>query len=226
MLPTTLWVGSLFGMLDRCHGFTCIHTIPWDEDVYLPIHAFGWFLNGLNVSKYITYHGCYGRINPEEKACVCSYKTNFKKENLTHFENCELWDEVIWCSHNPTQLLNMMSKPKHLGVSKNNGTPKSSILVGISIINHPFWGTPIFGNIHLLYIIHHPWSSNTTSALWHQFSTSKDLILLHDPRHFGWGDSVRQTRVNIYLLITVHPRKQNRLYPFKNGGFLHKNRLF
>ena len=32
------------------------------------------------------------------------------------------------------------------GVSKNSGTPKSSILIGCSIINHPFWGTPIFGN--------------------------------------------------------------------------------
>ena len=37
----------------------------------------------------------------------------------------------------------------HLGVSKNRGTPKSSILIGFSIINHPFWGTPIFGNTHL-----------------------------------------------------------------------------
>jgi len=34
-------------------------------------------------------------------------------------------------------------------VSKNDGTPKSSILIGFSIINHPFWGTPIFGNIQL-----------------------------------------------------------------------------
>ena len=25
-------------------------------------------------------------------------------------------------------------------------TPKSSILIGFSIINHPFWGIPIFGN--------------------------------------------------------------------------------
>ena len=32
----------------------------------------------------------------------------------------------------------------HIGVSKNNGTPKSSILIGFSIINHPFWGTPNF----------------------------------------------------------------------------------
>ena len=29
------------------------------------------------------------------------------------------------------------------------GTPKSSILIGFSIINHPFWGTPIFGNTHV-----------------------------------------------------------------------------
>ena len=33
-----------------------------------------------------------------------------------------------------------------MGVSKNNGTPKSSILIGFSIINHPFRGTPLFGN--------------------------------------------------------------------------------
>ena len=38
-----------------------------------------------------------------------------------------------------------------LGVSKNSGTPKSSILIGFSIINHPFWGTPILGNTHLAF---------------------------------------------------------------------------
>ena len=37
-----------------------------------------------------------------------------------------------------------------LGVSKDSGTPKSSILIGFSIINHPFWGTPIFGNTQML----------------------------------------------------------------------------
>ena len=39
----------------------------------------------------------------------------------------------------------------HMGVSKNRGTPKSSILIGIPIVNHPFWGIPIFGKTH----IHH-----------------------------------------------------------------------
>ena len=36
-----------------------------------------------------------------------------------------------------------------MGVSENSGTPKSSILIGFSIMNHPFWGTPIFGNTQI-----------------------------------------------------------------------------
>ena len=31
-----------------------------------------------------------------------------------------------------------------MDVSENSGTPKSSISIGFSIINHPFWGTPNF----------------------------------------------------------------------------------
>ena len=37
----------------------------------------------------------------------------------------------------------------NMNVSENSGTPKSSILIEFSIINHPFWGTPIFGNTHM-----------------------------------------------------------------------------
>ena len=37
------------------------------------------------------------------------------------------------------------SEPQ-LDVSENSGTPKLSILIGFSIMNHPFWGTrvPLF----------------------------------------------------------------------------------
>ena len=39
----------------------------------------------------------------------------------------------------------------HMGVSKNRGgPPKSSIFIGFSNINHPCWGTPIFGNTHII----------------------------------------------------------------------------
>ena len=37
----------------------------------------------------------------------------------------------------------------NMEVSQNRGTPKSSILVGFSIINHLIWGTSISGNLHI-----------------------------------------------------------------------------
>ena len=49
----------------------------------------------------------------------------------------------------PTIRVTVRKTIEHMGVSKNNGTPKSSILIGFSIVNHPFWGTPIFGNTHI-----------------------------------------------------------------------------
>ena len=43
----------------------------------------------------------------------------------------------------------LAQKYMYMDVSENRGTPKSSILIGFSIINHSFWGTPIFGNTHI-----------------------------------------------------------------------------
>ena len=42
-----------------------------------------------------------------------------------------------------------------MGVSENSGTPKSPILIGFSIINHPFWGTTTLGNTHIYIYIHY-----------------------------------------------------------------------
>ena len=42
-----------------------------------------------------------------------------------------------------------MNVPGYMDVSGNSGTPKSSISIGFSIVNHPFWGTPIFGNTQM-----------------------------------------------------------------------------
>ena len=41
-------------------------------------------------------------------------------------------------------------------VSINGGTPKSSILIGFSHeINHPFWGTPVYGSPHIAEVSSH-----------------------------------------------------------------------
>ena len=45
---------------------------------------------------------------------------------------------------------------RNMGVSKNMGKPsKSYILIWFFLINHPFWGTTIFGNIHIQAYLQH-----------------------------------------------------------------------
>ena len=61
------------------------------------------------------------------------------------------------------------------GVSKNSGTPKSSILIGFSIINHTFWGTSIFGNTHAC--MGHYWIPKTTEG----FSSFGVFYFYHFP---------------------------------------------
>ena len=68
-----------------------------------------------------------------------------------------------------------------LDVSKNSGTPKSSILIGFFIINHPFWGTPIFGNTQI------GWYFQKKSKL--VYSTqgkAKILIRFSTPKPESW----------------------------------------
>ena len=58
-----------------------------------------------------------------------------------------LWYKGIWnmCRFFESLLNSRRCRcHQYLGVSKNNGTPKSSSLIGFSIINHPFWGTFFF----------------------------------------------------------------------------------
>ena len=74
--------------------------------------------------------------------------------------------EIVSLKHNK-----FLGVFKHVDVSENSGTPKSSILIGFSIINHPFWGTPIFGNLHVLScsiseVIWRMWMDVMTTTLW------------------------------------------------------------
>ena len=50
----------------------------------------------------------------------------------------------------PIKMIPAKKNYKHMDVWENSGTPKSSILIVFSIINHPFWGTPILGNPHII----------------------------------------------------------------------------
>ena len=95
---------------------------------------------------------------------------------------------------------------KQLGVSKNNGTPKSSILMGFSIINHPFWGIPNFGNIQFMV-----------------FLTYQPLVITHHS-----GPEVRKPRILILdeAIGTSHDRKLQKVAFWKGIPFISgKSRL-
>ena len=74
-----------------------------------------------------------------------------------------------------------------MGVSKNNGSPKSSILIGFFIINHPFWGTPIFGK--------HPYTFRNHQCLIPMLSSQEMSIT---PRTLGLEGYSLYIRIYIY----------------------------
>ena len=69
----------------------------------------------------------------------------------------------------------------YMGVSENDGTPKSSILIWVSIINHPFWGTFIFGNTHIYIYIQHTHTLSDSVVFW----SEEKLQVFEDLSCFG-----------------------------------------
>ena len=60
--------------------------------------------------------------------------------NTVHFDPFCIKHPQLGVTRTPSLFL--------FGCFQNSGTPKSSILIGFSIINHPFWGTTILGTTH------------------------------------------------------------------------------
>ena len=64
----------------------------------------------------------------------------------------------LWGDLGPVKLKFNNKTPRkgiiYMDVSENRGTPKSSILIGFSSINHPFWVTTIFWkHLYMIYTV-------------------------------------------------------------------------
>ena len=94
------------------------------------LDVFGWFFDRVIVLSNLLPYSCIC----EEISCVCVVGWWHWRGSLLHDWSIPVF-HFVWL---------------YMGVSKNSGTPKSSISIGFSIINHPFWGTPIFGHTHML----------------------------------------------------------------------------
>ena len=86
----------------------------------------------------------------------------------------------------------------------NSRTPKSSILIRFSIINHPFWGTPIFGNTHI-YIVDIEMVNVGKYTINDNGSYGSDGLTMFDPpkeseAHFRSEDFLLRTLVFMWVL--------------------------
>ena len=95
------------------------------------------------------------------------------------------WQSLKATSTSPKKYVRL--KPSYMGVSKNRGgPPKSSILIWFWIINHPFWGTIIFGNTHNIVVSKHDPGKLLPSS---QFS----MMGIKPHRPLGFGVSNQKT---------------------------------
>ena len=93
-----------------------------------------------------------------------------------------------------------------MDVSENSGAPKSSIWIGISSMNHPFWGTPIFGNTHMTICVINPtslggsfWRNSVTSHWDLQVSAPlfRDVETSKSTRTCGCPDCLNMSRISL-----------------------------
>ncbi len=160
----------LDGRLARWHNH-CAPFIIISLFSFLILFTHRIFCVNLEFSETNTQHKWYlagtGRILVSSQinifaTCKCyNYGQQIHPDMHHSFSHQPRWLRVVW-SVDPilTQAFRIMKWNcsniifcfQYMGVSKNRGTPKSSILIGFSIINHPFWDTmgyPIFGNTHI-----------------------------------------------------------------------------
>ena len=84
-----------------------------------------------------------------------------------------------------------------MDVSKNRGTPKSSILIGFSIINHPFWGTLIFGNTQIDLICNYPDPKSN-------IDTKNDGLLTVSPFKYGFILGIHVSFSGVYIIWAIY----------------------
>ncbi len=96
-----------------------------------------------------------------------------------------------------------------MGVSKNRGTPKSSILIGFSLI---FWGTPIFGNTNMeaIYTDTIQWFGDLGLGQWHSMAGEMETRSSEPVGNFH-GEVIRLiVRFFIIYIPGFHFRKISR----------------
>ena len=152
---------------------------------------------------------------PRANGSIHSKKTVKPSLNHTHVyhqsqeePHCDSYDDLCFqvllsnCIFSP-----FLGKDSHVDVSENNGTPKSSILIGFSIINHPF-GVPLFLETprcdYLTNIFFYNWLAITTTYCnfsWGSRSANVAVIRSSTCGSVMWEHSVEQWKEMVGWVI-------------------------
>ena len=112
-----------------------------------------------------------------------------------------------------------------MDVSENSGSPKSSILIRSSSINHPFWGTTIFGNTHInplnIYIGCTLPNSKTSNAKSGGFVSKNLVIFCLGERH----PAATVTKLSLSCIMEVIRNGKIRQHLLGISLYHHKCRL-
>ena len=119
-----------------------------------------------------------------------------------------------------------------MGVSVNGGTPRSSILIGFSIINHPFWGTTIFGNTHMYSGYQRRsfiWESNRTfqkstsilngGSFWMMINPLLLKKVVRKPTYKRWWLEVGLPGRSIHETANIAPNRKRARKDTHQGGY-------
>ena len=102
---------------------------------------------------------------------------------------------------------------------------KSSILIGLSIINHPFWGTPIFENTHLTGLLVQIFFYAKPHRSWIRIRTQRSRVYLGDWKSankigfgvflkalFFWVGHFFKQKIHWYVAKAAQKRKKSRFF--------------
>ena len=93
-----------------------------------------------------------------------------------------------------------------MDVSKNRGTPKSSILIGFCIINHPYWDTGVEKQ-QLCYSFHEPLQCTNV------YSTAPpDVIRCYQVNFAEFDEVLNCSDIFVGSMRTAKPTKTETMY--------------
>ena len=111
------------------------------------------------------------------------------------------------------------------GVPKNEGTPKSSFSVGCPMINHPFWGTTMYENLHVCVCVcaYKPATPRPPDTLYACMDGCMDVWMdgCKDVWMYGCMDAWMHGCMDAWMHLCMYVRTYVCIYIYRHNVFIY-----